>query len=279
LDIDPGFALCWAELSRAFAIEAGRVWVPVSEGFDRARDAARRSLVLEPDLAEGHAQLGRVQLTYDWDLRGAERSYARALELAPGSSSVLDGAAVLAYKLGHLQEALDLYRSVLVQDPLSAAFWHNLGLAAHTAGLLAEAERAFHKALELVPQRLVSRALLSLVLLDQGRTDQALEQAAAEPYEMWRLWAQTIVFHAAGRSAESEEALRILIEEHAIGNAYQIAEIHSIRGDVDRAFDWLERAIDERDSGLTHLKVNPHFRALLDDKRWNEMLKKIGFEV
>jgi len=279
LDIDPGFALCWAELSRAFAIEAGRVWVPVSEGFDRARDAARRSLVLEPDLAEGHAQLGRVQLTYDWDLRDAERSYARALELAPGSSSVLDGAAVLAYKLGHLQEALDLYRSVLVQDPLSAAFWHNLGLAAHTAGLLAEAERAFHKALELVPQRFVSRALLSLVLLDQGRMDQALEQAAAEPYEMWRLWAQTIVFHAAGRSAESEEALRILIEEHAIGNAYQIAEIHSIRGDVDRAFDWLERAIDERDSGLTHLKVNPHFRALLDDKRWNEMLKKIGFEV
>lgn len=279
LDIDPGFALCWAELAKAYSVEAGRVWVPVSEGFDRARDAARRSLMLEPELAEGHAQLGRVQLTHDRDLGGAERSYARALELAPGSSSVLDGAAVLAYKLGRLQEAMDLYRRVLVQDPLSAAFWHNLGLAAHSAGLLAEAERAFRKALDLVPQRLVSRALLALVLLDQGRMDEALELAAGEPYEMWRLWAQTIVYRAVGRGPESDQALRLLTEEHAIGNAYQIAEVHSLRGDADEAFYWLERAFDERDSGLTHIRVNPHFRFLNGDKRWNELLKKIGFEV
>ena len=279
LSLDPGFALCWAELAKAYSVEAGRVWVPVSEGFDRARDAARRSLALEPDLAEGHAQLGRVQLTHDWDLSGAESSYARALELAPGSSSVLDGAAVLAYKLGRLQDSLDLYRSVLVQDPLSAAFWHNLGLAAHAAGLLAEAERAFRKAIELVPQRSVSHALLSLVLLDQGRTDEALEQAAAEPYEIWRLWALAIVQHAVGQKAESDDSLRVLTKEHAIGNAYQIAEVHSIRGNINRAFDWLERAYHERDSGLTHVKVNPHFQALRDDKRWGEMLKRIGFEV
>jgi len=279
LNLDPGFALGWAELARAYAVEAGRVWVPVSEGFDRARDAARRSLALEPDLAEGHAQLGRVQLTHDRDLLGAEKSYARALELAPGSSSVLDGAALLAYKLGRLQDAMDLYRGVLVQDPLSAAFWHNLGLAAHTAGLLAESERAYRKAIELVPQRSVSHALLSLVLLDQGRVDEALDQAAAEPYEMWRLWASAIVHHAARHDTESDEALRVLTEEHAAGNAYQIAEVYSIRGDIDHAFEWLERAFDERDSGLTHIRVNPHYRALHDDTRWNELLKRIGFEA
>ena len=101
LDIDPEFALCWAELGRAYSVEAGRGWVSVSEGFDRARKAIGRALELEPDLAEAHAQLGRVQLTNDWDLEGAEASYRRALELAPGSSTVLDGASVLAYKLGY----------------------------------------------------------------------------------------------------------------------------------------------------------------------------------
>ena len=72
--------------------------------------------------------MGRILVTHDWDLKAAEASYKKALELAPGSSSVLDGASVLMYKLGKLDEAVEMSRRVLEQDPLSAAFWHNLGL-------------------------------------------------------------------------------------------------------------------------------------------------------
>ena len=186
---------------------------------------------------------------------------------------------MLAYKLGRLDEAIDLAKRVLAQDPLSAGFWHNLGLSTQAAGRLAESENAFRRALELVPQRSVSGALLALVLMDQGRLDDALEQAMREPYEMWRLWAQSILYDSAGRRAESDESLKILAEQHAEGNAYQIAEVHSMRGEADLAFDWLERAYEERDSGLTHAKVNPHFRSLHVDHRWNKLLERIGFEV
>jgi eukaryotic-like serine/threonine-protein kinase len=278
LNLDPGFALCWAELGRAYSIEAGRVWVPVKEGFDRSRDAVRRALSFEPELAEGHAQLGRIQAVHDWDLRGAEQSYQRAMELAPGSSSVLDGASVLAYKLGRLEDALALARRVLVQDPLSAAFWHNLGLVSHAAGDLSKSENALRRALELSPQRFVSSALLALVLLDQGKVEEALEQAQREPYEMWRLWAQAIIYHSAARDAESDEVLQMLIEEHSEGNAYQIAEVYAMCGNTDTAFEWLERAFDERDSGLTHAKANPRFRTLQKDARWEHLLKRIGFD-
>ncbi len=279
LDLDPGYALCWAELGRAYSIEAGRVWVPVAEGFARSREAANMALSLEPDLAECHAQLGRIQIAHDWDMHGAEISYQRALELAPGSSSVLDGAAVLAYKLGHLDKALQLSNRVLRQDPLSAAFWHNFGLACHAAGRLDESEKAFRRALELVPQRAVSYALLSLVMAETGRIEEALRQAALEPYEIWRVWAQAIIHQAAGNNAEAEEALRKLTNEHADGNAYQIAEVHSMRKEIDAAFEWLEHALAERDSGLTHAKVNPRLRPLHDDRRWPALLKKIGFEI
>jgi eukaryotic-like serine/threonine-protein kinase len=279
LDLDPSYALCWAELGRAYAIEVGRGWAPVGPGFDRSRDATRRALSLEPDLAEGHAQLGRIQVVHDWDLRGAEISYRRALDLAPGSSPVLDGASVLEYKLGRLDKALALSRRVLVQDPLSAAFWHNLGLACNAAGLLAESEKAFRKALELAPRRLVSSALLSLVLMDQGRADEALAQATLERDDFWRLWSLAILYVKLGRVADSDEALRKLTEEHAEGNAYQIAEVEAMRGEIDRAFEWLERALEERDSGVTHAKVNPRFRLLQGDPRWAPLLKKLGFEV
>ena len=167
---DPGTEAI-QELGRAHTIEAGRGWVPVREGFDRARDAASRASSLEPDLAEGYSLLGRIQITYDMDVPAAEVSHRRALDLAPGSSVVLDGASVMAYKLGRLDEALGLGRRALGQDPLSPAFWHNLGLTAHAAGRLAESETAFRRAIELVPQRFVSGALLALVLISALQVD------------------------------------------------------------------------------------------------------------
>ena len=279
LGLEPDFALCWAELGRAHSIEAGRGWIPVEQGFDLSRKATSRALLLEPNLAEAHAQLGRIQLTHDWDFRGAQSSYRRALDLAPGSSSVLDGASVLAYKLGRLDEALELSRRVLIQDPLSAAFWHNLGLTSHAAGRLDESERAFRRALELVPQRFVSAALLALVLMDQGQVEAALAQAKDEPEEFWRLWSLAIVFYLSGQLADADAALRKLIEENSSGNAYQIAEVYSVRGEVAPAFEWLEVAYQERDAGMTHVKVNPRFRPLHDDPRWLFLLRKIGFET
>jgi len=277
LDLDPQFSLCWAELGRAYSIEAGRGWEPVGPGFDRSREATQRALELEPNLAEAHAQLGRIQLAHDWNFSDAQLSYRRALDLAPGSSSVLDGAGVLAYKLGRFEEALELSRRVLVQDPLSAAFWHNLGLTAHAAGNLRESEQSFRRALELVPQRFVSNSLLALVLLDQGRFEDALAQAMLEPDEFWKLWSLAIIYNSSKQKADSDEALGQLTEEHADGNAYQIAEIHSMRGEQDHAFEWLERAFAERDAGVTHLKVNPRFRSLHDDSRWPVLLEKVGF--
>jgi tetratricopeptide (TPR) repeat protein len=279
LDIDPEFALCWAELGRAFSVEAGRGWIAVADGFARAREAIGKALALEPDLAEAHAQLGRVQLTHDWDMQGAEASYRRALELAPGSSTVLDGASVLAYKLGRFDEALELGRKVLMQDPLSAAFWHNLGLTAHAAGRLDESEEAFGRALELVPQRFVSRALLALVLMDQGRVDEAYAEAQNEPEEFWRLWARSILDSLSGKAAEASRELERLVADFAEGNSYQIAEVYAVRGETERAFEWLERAYAERDAGITHAKANPRFRRVHDDPRWPALLKKIGFEA
>ena len=276
LEIDPEYALCWAELGRAYAVGAGRGWLPPDEGFKLAGEAADRSLSLEPDLAEGHAQLGRIKAVYEWDLHGAEAAYKRAMELAPSNSSVLDGASVLAYKLVRLDEAVDLSRRTLAQDPLATGIWHNLGLACHAAGLLDESEKAFRRAMEIAPQRIVSGALLSLVILDLGRTEDAISQAEREPDEFWRRWAQAIIHHAAGERERSDESLQAVLEKFAEGNAFQIAEIYSMRGEMDEAFEWLGKAIDARDPGVTHIKVNPRFRPMQADGRWPQIIENAG---
>jgi len=279
LQLDPTSALAWAELGGAYSREADVGWVPVAEGYERAREAVGRALSLEPDLAEAHAQMAWTQMAYDWDWRGAEASYRRALELAPGNALVLRGAGTLADSLCRVEVAIDLYRRASEQDPLSSTGYHNLGSALRSADRLAQAEEAYRKALELAPQRFSSHANLSLTLLAQGRAEEALDEAMREPHEAYRLWVLAIVHHAAGRHAESDAALRELTENHADDHGYQIASVHAARGEADAAFDWLERAYALRDGGLAELKANPQFRALHSDPRWAVFLGKVGFEA
>lgn len=278
LAIDPGFALGWAELGHANALQAGKSWAPIEEGFSNARRAIERALELEPDLAEAHAYLGRIQAAYDLDIESALSSYERALRLAPRNSVVMDGAAILKFKLGRSDEALELIRGVVEQDPLSGAVWHNLGFVCHSTGRLDEAERAFGRAVELNPLRQMSIAMLALVYLDQGRNELALQKADEEPDEFWRLWAKAIVFSSLERTADSDEQLAELLAIHSEGDAYQIAEVHAMRGEIDKAFEWLERAFAIRDPGITHANADPRFRPLQVDPRWPALLKRIGFD-
>lgn len=275
---DVGFPLGWAELSRAYTVQAGKAWRAVAEGYELAREAAIRALDLEPDLAEAHAQMGRIRSAYDMDMRGAKSSYSTALELAPGSAVVMDGASILELKSGNLDRALELSRRVIAQDPLSGAMWHNLGLICHAAGLLSEAESSLGKALELSPSRTVSAAMRSLAILDQGRGNDALEAAENEPDPFWKLWARAMILFALGERDGSDTALDELIRDHAEGDAYQIAEVFGFRNELDEAFGWLEKSLSERDPGVTHAKSSPRLRHLHSDMRWLPFLKKIGLD-
>src|SRR6516225_4358918 len=203
---DPGFAIAWAELGAMYTREAGRSWAPVLEGYGRAREAVMRALALEPELAEGHVMLGNIQMTNDWDWRGAEASCRRALALAPGSVLVLRGAAAVIGRLGHLDEAIELCKRALAQDLLSAGAYWSLATNLDISRRLIEAEAAYRKALELAPQRTATHAHLALNLLAQGRGEEALTEVQQEPEEWERMLAQAIIHDAAGRHAESEAA-------------------------------------------------------------------------
>lgn len=276
LEIDPEFALCWTELARAYSIAAGKSWLPPEEGFSLSRKAVNCALELEPELAEAHAQLGRISATYDWDMKAADASYGRALELAPGSSPVLDGASILAYKMGNFDRALELCRRVLDQDPLSAPVWHNLGLLCHCAGMLEEAETAFVRSIEMRNDSVATNSLLAMVVLDRGEPVRAKEYANAEPDEFWQNWAFAIISWREGDRSASDTALERLKGEGTAGDAFQIAEVYAERGEADEAFEWLERAYEARDPGITHAKVDPRFRNLTGDSRWQALMERIG---
>ncbi len=218
------------------------------------------------------------QFNHDWDWGGAEASVRRALELAPGNVYALRAAGMVARARGRTSEALDFYHRALEQDPLSVGSYSGYAGVLFDAGRLDEAEAVYRKGLELAPQRALAHSKLATLLSMRGRNEEALAEAKQEPDEMFRNWALAIVYHALGRRAESDAALRELIEKNAHDSAAQIAEVYAMRGEADAAFEWLERAYEQRDSGLVHAQSNRHLASLHGDPRWRAFMRKMGFE-
>jgi TolB-like protein/class 3 adenylate cyclase/Flp pilus assembly protein TadD len=274
--LDPEFALAWAWLARAYADEAAYAWAPAAEAFERARDAAELSLQLNPDQAEGHAVLGLCRLANDRNWRGAEASFRRALELAPGNALVLRHAAMMAACLGRDDESIALLRRAVTLDPLSVPALRLLGQRCLYAGLLDDAEMALHKVFELNPRGGFTHYWLGMNHLARGRRVEALSSFEREVNEVFCLLGRSVGEHALGHRREAEAAVRVLIDKHADGAAFQIAAAYACIGDADEAFAWLDRADRDGDPGLVELKAEIHLRNIYGDPRWRAFLERMG---
>jgi serine/threonine protein kinase/tetratricopeptide (TPR) repeat protein len=277
LAVEPTLALAWAWISWAETLSAITGHTELASGIARAQEAVSRAMALEPDMAEGHLARGWIQMWYDFDWHGAEASFARARELAPGNADAMRAAGLLALIQLRFDDALELCLAALEQDPLSISSYTIVARAYIALKRLSEAEVAFRKGLEISPTATSIQGLLALVLDEQGRYDEAIALALKEPAKWARLFALGIVQYHAGRPEESKQALDALTEFGATDSAYQIAVVHTVRGEVDAAFEWLERAYVQRDSGLAFMRVHRQLRPLANDPRWGPFLAKMGF--
>ena len=278
LDIDPGYAQCWAKLGRAYDVATNYCWNGLDTAYTKAEVSLRRALELDSDLAEAYAFLGRIRWFRDADFFGTEQCLKRALTLAPDSIDVLLSAVPTARENGQFEMAIKQCKRAVTIDPLSPTAWSTTAVAKFFADDLDGAESAARRAMELAPQRIVLHAFLGLILLNKGRVDEALDEALLEAEKSpWRSWSLTIIYHATGKNAESDRELEKLVADHSAGSAFQIAEACSMRGEVDEAFKWLEHAIDNRDPGRLSAKVSPLLKPIHTDPRWSPLLSRIGF--
>jgi len=279
LQIDPRCARAWAGLAGAYSNQADYGWAPVAETFALARAAALHALELEPNLAEAHAELSWIEMCHEWDLHAAARSCARAQELGAGDRSIVVVASVVADSLGHKEEAVAWARRATALDPLSFIAHGNLALRCLNSDLLDEADTALDEAFRLNPRAGLLPAVLGTLRLVQGRPDEALAAFQQEGIEALRLSGIGMAQHALGRHTESEATMRQLIDRCADNGALQIAEAFAYLGDASQAFEWLDRAYLQHDSGLPQMQSWPLLRKLHNDRRWQLFLDKMGFKA
>jgi TolB-like protein/DNA-binding winged helix-turn-helix (wHTH) protein len=277
--LDPSYALAWVGLSRTRNRQANIGQIPAEEGDRLARDAVERALSLNPNLAEAHAQMGRIKRLVDFDWAGADASIQRAVELEPGNPENVRLASFSAAMLGRFDEGLQLARRAVDLDPLNSHSWEQLGETEFFMGQLDEAAADSKKALELNPDIVSAHTSLSQIYVMQGRPQDALREIERVGDDPMRTFLYAITYQALGRKKESDAVLGEYIAKYHASDAYQIAEVYAFRNQSDEAFEWLDRAYAQRDPGLIATKVAPLLKNLHGDPRYAAFLKKLNLPI
>lgn len=273
--LDPDFALAWVAMSQLQfqQTEAGDLVPKV--GYERARKYALHALSLAPDLSEARLVLAYVNRVYDWDWSACESQIRIVLAARPNDAIARQFKGMLAYTLGHWDEAERSLQASVSLDPLNNFAWWNLGTARYLAGRNADAEAAYRRLLEIAPDFAWAKSYLARTLLEEGKAEAALTMVQAEAEEINRLDVLPAVLDALGRRTEADAALRDLTSKYSSTEAYFIAMTYAHRNDPDRAMQWLETAYRQKDASLVEILGDPMFKPIASDRRYRAFLRKM----
>jgi TolB-like protein/Tfp pilus assembly protein PilF len=276
LAIDPRYAPAWGGLASNFANRVNLGLLSGPAGNAKTREAAMRALSIDERYAPAHARLGLIAMYGDNDLAAAAQHFERALALDPADLGVLNNSALLLESLGRLDDALALAEVLVHRDPVNVSALFNLGLYQRYAGQLDAATATYRTVLSLVPGRGNAHAQLGSALLLKGDAQSALGEIEQETSESWKMFGLPMAYHALARKADSDAALAALIKKHEKDAPYNIAYVHAFRGEADKAFEWLDKAVEYGDSGLADVVSENLFDKVRADRRWLPFLRKIG---
>lgn len=272
--LDPGYSSAYAELAMANA------WVADFENSPARRQQAiadaDRAVALAPDQGDGYAARSFMSVMFRWDWSSAEADLHKALALDPADAQVQVRYAELLAALGRLPEAIVAARRATELDPLATRPWRRLGHYLYHDGQLNAGREALNRALEISPEAALALMSLGSLELAEGKPAVALALYRKIPDRVYQLTGIAIAEHALGHVRESQQAVDELIATDSEGSAYQIAQAYSRRGEPELAFEWLERAYAQHDSGLSAMLYDTHVGALRADPRFGAMLVKLN---
>jgi TolB-like protein len=275
IELDPEYALAYAERAEAWAF-IGDLTGQRPTAYPKARSDAEKSVVIAPGLAEARAALGFIRCLVDWKFAEGLAELKRAKELSPANPTANDLLARIIVYLGRFDEAERQARHAVELDPLSTVTQGNLARVLFYAGKLDEADAAARKAADLQPAGASSHRWQVLIAAQRGDGEAALREAQMEPDEGYRRFELAMAHYVRGDRQAADAALAELLAKAREGFAYQIAEVYAVRGEKDKAFEWLQISFDDRDAGMLSLLVDPLLRGLRDDPRYKNLLAKLG---
>ena len=272
---DPNYALGYAGLSDGYGQLGYYASDPAPAALNKAREAALRALSLDNNLAEGHSALGFVLTTADFDYAGGEREYRRAIELDPTYELAHHNLGVMLCRTGRPTEGMAELRRALELEPFSTVVNRLYGEILIYSRRYEEGLAQLKKTAEMDPGFPSTYSALSTAYRLMGKYAESVE-AYAKFQELYDR-PQTAAFARASFAAGGWQGfMRDMTSKRPEGFSASTAAIFFAQlGEKDKAFDELNKALENREYTVRFLKIDPSVDPLRDDPRFKELMQRM----
>jgi TolB-like protein/Tfp pilus assembly protein PilF len=281
--LDPNFAEAYAGVADSYALLGLYGLLPPKEAFPPAEEAAKKALDMNDGLAEAHATLGFVYFYYAWNGLAAEKEFRRALDSNPNYAMAHSWNGQDLATMDRMSEALAETELAQQDDPLSLIVSSNAGLIFLVAGRYGQAIETLNKALEIDPTFPRAHFRLGNVYEKEGMPEKAISEfEQAVQLSGGDCSYQGALGHAYAVAGNGQQARKILDllkkrSRQQYVPAYAIALIYAGLKDKDHAFEWLDKAYNDRSASMALLKVDPALNSLHSDARFTELARRVKF--
>jgi eukaryotic-like serine/threonine-protein kinase len=278
---DPRYALAYAGQADSYAQLADFNVLPTREVLPKVKSAAARSLELDEAGAEAHTSLAWARF-HEWDWADAEKEFKRAIELNPSYPTAHSWYGEYLMVLGRFDEALVEMNRASELNPLSPGLNLALGYRFYYAHQYPEAVEQIQKTLAMDATFVPAHVYLGRAYEQKGTYPEAiaemrkaLEFSEGDTNELAALGHAYAVAHQAGEAKKILDQLKERSQQTYVQPSL-IALIQAGLGDKNQAFDWLQKAYEDRSAGLLYLKVDPAFDSIRSDPRFLDLLHRVG---
>jgi len=257
--------------------------LPADEAFPKAKDYLTKASAMDDTLAEIHAALGMIALWFDWDWQEVEKRMEKALALNPGCGPAHAWYSWYLLTAGRYAEAITEVKKAQELDPL-LPLYYAFGIAIHCyQGKFDEAEEQFRKAIELDPNLGIAYFHLGTSYAFQDRYEEAISsfQKAIE-LTTGLGWAESFLgcmYYKLGERDKANQILHQILSQkkEQYISSFCIAYFYYSMDEKDKAFEWMDKAYEERDALMPLLNVPKFYSDLRDDPKFEALLKRLGF--
>jgi len=280
---DPNYAAAYTGLADCYLVLGSYNYLSPKETFPNAKAAAEKALKIDDRLAEAHTSLAGLRQYWDWDWEDAEREFKRATELNSGYATAHHWYAVFLVAMGRFDESVAEAERARTLDPLSLPLNSLMGWVLYEARQYDRSIEEYRKALEMDPSYVVVYSRLALAYTQIAEYEKAIAniQKGMDLSEGGTTEMMTALGYVYSMLGKKREAMRVLKELHETSrrryvSPVEIAVVYAGLSQKDEAFKWLETAYQQRDHSLGNLKVEPQLDNLRSDRRFAELLKRMG---
>ncbi|HEY7543790.1 MAG TPA: winged helix-turn-helix domain-containing protein, partial [Blastocatellia bacterium] len=277
IEKDPRYAAAFAGLADSYRLLGMYYAMLPAESYPKAKEAAQRAVEIDPSNAEAYVSLGTIAFRYEWKWEEAEQNFLRAIEINPSLGLAHHDYSWFLVSMGRLNEGIEQMKLAQRLDPLSPLANSDVGWVYLMARRYDEAIEQIKRTLEIEPRFGSALACLERAYTLKGEHREALEVLSRES-------GQTSADIKSGDPQREVKAIyrarldrRLEAMKKTRRSSYDLAVLYAAVDERDQAFEWIERAFEERDPMLVSIRSDPAVDVLRADPRFDRLLKRMGF--